>query len=181
MDSPDSAAIEAIPYKSAIMIAPMCWRVRVEQLHKSPSNLRVRKMLETPKQHQTPLIADRKILTSGRKPNATHPSQRGRARWEIGKGSTGRKVILYCFRHNHHFQSIIARTSLNISRLAELAVAKSSVDGWNAMDEMGLVRCSSDRSGAGLRNGLGRLTEPREVDEYKLTIPVLDLENKRKL
>ena len=47
------------------------------------------------------------------------------------------------------------------------------------MDDIGLVRCSSDRSGAGLRNGLVWLTEPREVDEYRLTMPVLDLDNQR--
>ncbi len=56
-------------------------------------------------------------------------------------------------------------TSLRASRFARLAVASISDEWWKAIDEMGVIRCSRDRIGSGLRYGVDVLVEFRYVEE----------------
>ena len=120
----------------------------------SPCMLR-REMLHVPQQHRPPLIPDREILSSRREPDARHSPEIRRACRPIPKCRPAREMILL-----QHFSFILQRvlgrwrpTSFKASRLETLAVARSSDEGWKASEEMGWVRCSSDRIGLGLRYG----------------------------
>lgn len=70
-------------------------------------------------------------------------------------------------------------TRRKASRFFSLAIANTSPEGWKDMAEIGVVRCSRDLMGSGSSVVDGILEEDdleREATEYKLTIPVDDLD-----
>ena len=66
------------------------------------------------------------------------------------------------------------RTSFSLFRLLPEAAARSSEEGWNARDEIGVVMCSRLLSGSGVKV-LPGLDVLRDDDSYRLTIPVVEL------
>lgn len=80
-------------------------------------------------------------------PPAEKPSELTRPRGVALVGQLEKAVPVGRWYWGQFEQQRRALTSLSCFCLADDAEANSSPDGWNAMDEIGVVKCSSDLRG----------------------------------
>jgi len=104
-------------------------------------------MLDVVQQDLAPLVAQRHEFPSRIERHVCHPRKRRRRCWPVSESRRRGEVVLPSAMFSQIAPTRL--TALTMLFLVFDAVKSSSDEGWNAVDTIGVVRCSSDLTGVG--------------------------------